>query len=1224
AYGEGSDLVSVSAKDEHAFLTRYLHDTDPLHRQWYTSGVQKTPNFWENEGDGTSYQDMSGAFLPNQAVSPRKNFLVYSYSIQHKEWGLLMVEGEDLLLYICEIPQSHLSLLIDESIERDHEYGLIVTDPTQIPRGPAIIKQPTDTMFDLARREVINYVSMMCLAEGYPYPTYEWFKETFENDKLVSNLIDPLTESRFTVSGGTLIINNPKQIEDRGKYHCRGTNPYGTVTSESVQLSFAYVAEFNLKRSNEQGNQFWGKAIYCDPPQHFPDVRYYWARDYFPNFVDEDKRVMVSHDGNLYFSFLDFIDIGRYSCNVQSSVSGIGKNGPFFNLEVYPHPNYQQLKFANNFPKAFPESPVRGKDVRLECIAFGYPVPSYNWTRRNGNLPRGAYFASYNRVLILPKVEPSDMGDYICRAQNVRLAIENSISLSIQAKPSFTIRLHDQFIAKGAEMIWECEAFGIPDVDYEWLRNSEPMTRETLTEDQLSRYEIVDSMLKIHNISEEDEAMYQCKATNQLGSSFSSAQLKVLKLAPTFRKKPLEIEMYGAEGKNVTIVCNPEAAPRPTFEWRKDGLVIGRGGRRNILRNGNLIIDPVSREDEGNYTCTATNIYGTDSSTGRLIVLRKPEFYRSPPELITSSQGDNITLECEAYTDPLLDTSYIWRHNGLRIEIDDSDFLRHLAYEQGYDYDYQRRRSEMFENTNEITLITWKREQEYYYAKREPPFEKGFREGHLRIKNLTRADAGVYECVAITPVAKITISTTLIVHGPPGPPGGVIAVDLTSTRARVQWTDGASNGRAIEAYNIQTRTVYTRKWKTVAENVTAQLIDASNGRRQYQLGDVLSPWSSHEFRVQSVNNLGLGEFSTSSPQANTKVDIPFTIPTNLGGGGGKTGDLTITWDPLPHEDQNAPGIFYNIFWRRSILDPETEFQNMSLRGRGNIGMYVVDVDPIKYYYTEYEVKIQSWNSVGPGKVSEPVVVYTAEDNPQVQPTEVSAFAHNATSLNVTWLPITPTRENIRGKLIGYRIKYWRRSDNETDHIIKLQRGTLPYGLIVGLVPNTFYWVRVMAFNQAGSGPESERFLERTWREAPRMPPSAVKVYAIDPSTIRVTWRGVTPGPMEEPLIGYKIKIWEADQDFTKANESYVYIGSPLEAYIYELTPGKTYKLRVLGYSRGGDGKLSSPPWEFQLGDPDVLKGEAASAFHYFSSTLLIAFIVAFLTPLIRSRCLVPH
>lgn len=41
--------------------------------------------------------------------------------------------------------------------------------------------------------------------------------------------------------------------------------------------------------------------------------------------------------------------------------------------------------------------------------------------------------------------------------------------------------------------------------------------------------------------------------------------------------------------------------------------------------------------------------------------------------------------------------------------------------------------------------------------------------------------------------------------------------------------------------------------------------------------------------------------------------------------------------------------------------------------------------------------------------------------PQVQPTEVKAWAFNSTSMNITWRPIEPTRENIRGELIGYRV-----------------------------------------------------------------------------------------------------------------------------------------------------------------------------------------------------------
>src|SRR4051794_3190686 len=33
-----------------------------------------------------------------------------------------------------------------------------------------------------------------------------------------------------------------------------------------------------------------------------------------------------------------------------------------------------------------------------------------------------------------------------------------------------------------------------------------------------------------------------------------------------------------------------------------------------------------------------------------------------------------------------------------------------------------------------------------------------------------------------------------------------------------------------------------------------------------------------------------------------------------------------------------------------------------------------------------------------------------------------------------------------------------------------------------------------------------------------------------------------------------------------------------------LVPGKVYKLRVLAYSSGGDCKLSSPAWEFRVGE----------------------------------------
>jgi hypothetical protein len=62
------------------------------------------------------------------------------------------------------------------------------------------------------------------------------------------------------------------------------------------------------------------------------------------------------------------------------------------------------------------------------------PVPSYNWTRRGAGLPKSAMSASYNRVLIIPKVQVEDQGEYVCRAANEKAAIEHSVVLNIQGK----------------------------------------------------------------------------------------------------------------------------------------------------------------------------------------------------------------------------------------------------------------------------------------------------------------------------------------------------------------------------------------------------------------------------------------------------------------------------------------------------------------------------------------------------------------------------------------------------------------------------------------------------------------------------------------------------------------------------------------------------------------------------------------------------------------------
>lgn len=1012
-----ADLVAVNSPEEHGFIITNLMRLDPQKGSWYVGAHQQSKGYWVNEIDGSHLTGLDNAFfedhqpqyVPGVYITPR-DYLVYKFSQQNGRWGLAPVDGSGYFHFICEGQSQRLRYLIEE--ERSFTYGLETYDPERIPRGPYFIKEPVDTIYDSAKS--LNYVQLTCIANGYPAPSYKWYREDYELDRQVSHEIDPLQDSRFIISGGTLMIYKPDAEKDVAKYHCTATNKYGTIRSESVLFSFGYIRDFNQKRPIESGNQYWGKVMYCDPPAYYPAVNFLWARGYFPNLVEEDKRVFVSYDGGLYFSSLETIDRGNYSCNVMSKVSDAGRNGPIFPLYVYPHSDYQQLKFPNSFPKLFPEAPIVGQEVRLECVSFGYPVPSYNWTRKNGHIPRRARFSSYNRVLTIPNVGVEDEGEYVCDVRNDRANIVNSVFLKVQAKPNFTIPLADKHMDNNGELHWNCEAFGIPDVNYTWYKNGNKLSMETLEPKDRDRYIIQDNVLIIKHLDPtRDPGMYQCEAKNQLKAKYSSGQLRVLSLKPSFKKKPLESETYGSEGGNVTLRCNPEAAPKPSFTWKKDNIAIGAGGKIFITDSGNLIIRQLSRDNEGIYTCIAKNQYGSDESRGRLIVLRAPRFIeRLPPHIVTQVQ-ETVLLHCYAEVDPMLDTAYIWHHNGIRIKEPSDQYANKRIAVDG---------------------------------------------GDLTIFNISLADVGDYECIVKSAIGRISSHTQLRVEGPPGPPGGLQILNIQRSSVTLEWTDSNSNGRPIFTYVITGRTQRNLTWKIINDNVrNFEEIDRYNGRKRVQLQTDLNPWSIYEFRVQAVNTLGVGQPSAPSPQFSTPPDRPYIAPRKIGGGGGKIGDLTITWEPLPPEHQNGPGIYYKIFWRR--YGAEVEFQSLVLKEYGNIGTHVVSVSS-EYFFTKYDVKVQAFNNIGAGPESDVVTIYSAEDMPQVAPQQVSSVAYNSTALNVTWDPVDQSRERLRGKLIGHRIKYWKKENKEEESIYYLSRSTRNWALIVGLQPDTYYYVKV--------------------------------------------------------------------------------------------------------------------------------------------------------------------
>lgn len=319
------DLINVENVEKHSFILKHLIVQDQKQNRYFVSARQVAPNSWSNEDgsslvtvdDGFAFEDTDfdidtlqenlqdtnryyNRFDPiirkdqNPLYNMEKTRLVYAYSRMKDRWLFIPVYEFEQNLFICEshslYNQNNINIKQDD--HRSFDYGIeITTEFAKIPRGPYFVNQPNDTTFDTGKRKIRNDVTLSCLALGYPTPTYSWYKEEYVNDNLTFHRIDPLSDSRYTISGGNLIVYDPDQSRDQGTYHCIAENKFGRIRSESVSLNFGYIMEFNLKRSGQSGNFNWGHSLFCDPPQrkfHF-DIQFLLFLDFLRVFCPKNK-----------------------------------------------------------------------------------------------------------------------------------------------------------------------------------------------------------------------------------------------------------------------------------------------------------------------------------------------------------------------------------------------------------------------------------------------------------------------------------------------------------------------------------------------------------------------------------------------------------------------------------------------------------------------------------------------------------------------------------------------------------------------------------------------------------------------------------------------------------------------------------------------------------------------------------------------------------------------
>uniref|UniRef100_A0A674JVU1 Contactin-3 n=1 Tax=Terrapene triunguis TaxID=2587831 RepID=A0A674JVU1_9SAUR len=794
--------------------------------------------------------------------------------------------------------------------------------------GPVFIQEPNNVIFPLDSEE--KKVKLSCEVKGNPKPTIRW--------KLNGTSVDVGMDYRYSVVGGSLLINNPNKTQDIGMYQCIATNSFGTIVSREAKLQFAYLENFKTRtRSTVSVRQGQGMVLLCGPPPHSGELTYAWIFNEYPSFVHQDNRRFVSQEtGNLYIAKVETSDVGNYTCVVTNTVTNnkvLGPPTPLILRNDGVMGEYEP-KIEVQVPETVPSA--KGTTVKLECFALGNPVPTISWRRADGKqIPRKARRQKSSGVLEIPNFQQEDAGLYECVAENVRGKNMARGQLTIYAPPNWIQKISDVHKAIEESIFWECKANGRPKPSYSWLKDGEPLIPR-------DRIQIELGALTITNVNLSDAGMYQCVAENRHGVIFTSAELSVIALGPDFSKTLLKRLTLVKVGGEVIIECKPKASPRPTYTWKKGKEILRENERINIMDDGSLRIVNVTKADAGSYSCVATNHFGTASSTGSLVVKGNDSPYY--PSLISLCHiGYTHSMDGKF--------AFVWKFYAI---FHISDFIY---------------------NCNHFSLL---------YQQDSA--------GDLMIRSIQLKHAGKYVCMVQTTVDKLSATADLIVRGPPGPPEAVTIDEITDTTAQLSWRPGADNHSPITMYVIQARTPFSVGWQAV--NTVPDIID---GKTFTATVVGLNPWVEYEFRAVAANLIGIGEPSRPSEKRRTEEALPEITPANVSGGGGSKSELVITWETVPEELQNGGGFGYVVAFRP--LGTVSWMQTVV--ASSDASRYVFRNESLPPF-TPYEVKVGVYNNKGEGSFSPVTVVYSAEEEPTRAPTSVFAKSLSASDIEVYW------------------------------------------------------------------------------------------------------------------------------------------------------------------------------------------------------------------------------
>uniref|UniRef100_A0A2C9LCF1 Uncharacterized protein n=1 Tax=Biomphalaria glabrata TaxID=6526 RepID=A0A2C9LCF1_BIOGL len=249
--------------------------------------------------------------------------------------------------------------------------------------------------------------------------------------------------------------------------------------------------------------------------------------------------------------------------------------------------------------------------------------------------------------LVITNVKREDNGMYACRTKDAGI---QTATLTVLLPPGTTSITRDDIspvYTEGKVVKFKCSSSGgNPPPTIIWLKNGNISAEIPEYKASTELAGVSSSTITVKLDKTDHQANYSCLVYNEVNVNNKLLDYVVLnvKYSPSIAFQPYSPVYFVKMGVNIEIFCDVDANPAvSSVTWSKDGIGLSGTSPRRVL-------SPVTKSDNGTYTCTAKNSIGEHSGSFDVNVQYAPNLSAQPT--LTANEGDSVTLNCMIDANP--------------------------------------------------------------------------------------------------------------------------------------------------------------------------------------------------------------------------------------------------------------------------------------------------------------------------------------------------------------------------------------------------------------------------------------------------------------------------------------------------------------------------------------------------------------------------------------------